>query len=65
MPHQCVKCSRIIPLASGELLEGCADCGGRFFFYIRDEQLQKIKEEPIIEIPEEQKANIEKDIREI
>lgn len=64
MPHQCVKCSRIIPIGSRELIEGCSDCGSRFFFYIRDEQLAKIKEEPL-EIPEEEKATIEKDIREI
>lgn len=64
MPHQCVKCSRIIPIGSKELLEGCADCGGHFFFYIREEQLQKIKKEPI-EIPKEEKETIEKDIREM
>jgi len=64
MPHQCVHCKRIIPAGSKELLEGCADCGSHFFFYIRDEQMQKIKESPI-EIPTEQKENIEKDIREI
>ena len=64
MPHQCVKCSRIIPVGSRELIEGCNDCKGKFFFYIRDEQLAKIKENPI-EIPEEDKAKVEKDIREI
>ena len=64
MPHQCVKCSRIIPLTSKELIEGCKDCGGRFFFYIRDEQLEKIKENPI-QIPEKDKATIEKDVREM
>ena len=64
MPHQCVKCSRIIPAGSKELLEGCADCGGRFYFYIRDEQLEKIKEHPI-EIPEGDKKQIEHDIREM
>jgi predicted nucleic acid-binding Zn-ribbon protein len=64
MPHQCVHCKRIIPLGSKELLEGCEDCGGRFFFYIKDEQLQKIKENPI-EIPKEERKVIEKDIREM
>ncbi len=64
MPHQCVKCSKIIPMGNKELLEGCANCGGHFFFYIRDEQLQKIKEKPL-EIPEEEKETIEKDIREM
>lgn len=65
MPHQCVKCSRIIPAGSRELLKGCAECGGRFFFYVRDEQLEKIRLNPIIEISDEEKENVEKDIREI
>ncbi len=64
MPHQCVKCSHIIPVGSKELLEGCENCGGHFFFYIKDEQLEEIKKKPI-EIPEEDKNKIEKDIREI
>ena len=64
MPHQCVKCSRILPEANKELLEGCSSCGGRFFFYIRDDQLQRIKENPI-EIPEQEKEKVEKDIREM
>lgn len=64
MPHQCVKCSRIIPLGSRELLEGCADCGGKFFFYIKEEQLRKVAENPI-EIPEGEKDRIEHDVREM
>jgi len=46
------------------LLDGCASCGGRFFFYVKEEHLQRIKEE-LIEIPEESKKGIEKDIREM
>ena len=64
MPHQCVHCGRILPQATKELLEGCVECGGHFFFYIRDEQLEKIKKEPI-EIPQEEKKQIEKDVREM
>jgi len=64
MPHQCVKCSKIIPLGSKEILDGCSECGGRFFFYIKEEQIQQIKERAI-EIPEEDKSRIEKDIREL
>ncbi|MFA4953007.1 MAG: Zn-ribbon containing protein [Candidatus Pacearchaeota archaeon] len=64
MPHQCVHCKRIIPAGSKELLDGCADCKGHFFFYIKDEQLQQLEENPI-EIPQEQKKEIEKDIREM
>ena len=64
MPHQCVKCSRIIAATSKELLEGCKDCGGHVFFYIRDDQLEDMKKSPI-KIPEEEKKQVEKDIREI
>lgn len=64
MPHQCVHCGKIFPAGSKELLEGCSDCSSHFFFYIREEQLEKIKKEPL-EIPEEQKEQIEQEIREI
>jgi len=64
MPHQCVRCSKIYPAGSKELLEGCTGCKSHFFFYIRDDQVEKLKENPI-EIPEEEKDVIEKDIREM
>ena len=64
MPHQCVHCGQFYPAGSKELLEGGSKCGGHFFFYVREDQADKIKENPI-EIPEEEKTKIEKDIREI
>ncbi len=64
MPHQCVHCSEIYPIASKELIEGCSKCNGHFFFYVREDQVNKVKENPI-EIPKEEKKKIEKDIREI
>jgi uncharacterized protein len=64
MPHQCVKCSKIISVGSKELLEGCQSCGGKFFFYVKEEHLKRMKEN-IIEIPEEQKGGIERDVREM
>ena len=42
MPHQCVHCGKILDIGSREILEGCADCHGKFFFYIRDEQVKKV-----------------------
>jgi hypothetical protein len=65
MPHQCVKCSRIIHAGSKEIIEGCKECGGKFFFYIRDDQLERIKNRPIIEIPEKEREIIEREVREI
>ncbi len=64
MPHQCVHCGALYPAGSKELLEGCSECGSHFFFYIKDEQYAKIRENPI-EIPMEDKHQVEKDIREM
>ena len=68
MPHQCVHCSKIIEVGSKEILEGCNNCGGKFFFYIRDEQAEKIKEAREIPIPEFNtidKKQVEEDVRSI
>jgi|TARA_Y100000310_G_scaffold255224_1_gene262539 predicted nucleic acid-binding Zn-ribbon protein len=51
-------------MGSKEILSGCADCGSHFFFYIREEQLEKLKEKAV-EIPEEDRNKIESDIREM
>jgi len=64
MPHQCVKCSRILPVGSREILEGCNNCHGKFFFYVREDQLEKLKE-TVIEIKDSEKKQIEEDVREI
>ena len=64
MPHQCVHCKRIIPVGSREILEGCRECHGHFFFYIRDEQMESLQKNPIT-IPQNEKKQVEKDIREM
>lgn len=64
MPHQCVHCGKIYPIASKALLEGCDDCGGHFFFYIKEGQVEKAKQHTQ-EIPQEEKKQIEQDIREM
>lgn len=68
MPHQCVHCSKIIPAASKEILEGCESCGGKFFFYIRDEQVKQMeesKQSPISEFDTIDKKKVEEDVRSI
>ncbi|MFQ5531193.1 MAG: Zn-ribbon domain-containing protein [Candidatus Nanoarchaeia archaeon] len=64
MPHQCVHCNKIYPKATKALIEGCDDCGRHFFFFIREEQLNKVKEEPV-EISQEEKVHVEKEIRDM
>lgn len=43
MPHQCVKCNTFFPDGSSELLKGCSSCGGKFFFFVREKDLEKAK----------------------
>ncbi len=62
--HQCVHCGEIYPAGSKELLEGCKNCGSHFFFYIREDQLDRVREKPI-ELPIEDKKQVEKEIREM
>ncbi|MCK5321212.1 hypothetical protein KAJ38_01415 [Candidatus Pacearchaeota archaeon] len=68
MPHQCVHCGKIVEVGSREILEGCNSCSGKFFFYIRDEQVAQIKESKETLIPEfdtVDKKKIEEDVRAI
>ena len=66
MPNQCVHCGKIIEEGSKEVLEGCS-CGSKFFFFIKDEQFQKLKEEESKELVLEfkDKKQVEKDVREM
>lgn len=43
MPHQCVRCNKLYDDGAKEILSGCS-CGGRFFFYVRKEKLEEVKE---------------------
>jgi len=63
MPHQCVRCAKLHPAGCKELLSGC-ECGGRFFFFVKDDAIEKAKE--ITEnLSMEEKEQIEKDIFEM
>ncbi len=68
MPHQCVHCSKIIETGSREILEGCSNCHGKFFFFIKDEVAKRIKEQkesPIPEFTAVDKEQVEADVRSI
>lgn len=63
MPHQCVRCNKFYDDGSSELLKGCP-CGGKLFFYIRKEKLEKANE-ITLRLNTQQKEEIERDIFEI
>ena len=68
MPYKCVHCTKIYEDGSSQVLTGCDNCKSRFFFYIKKEQYEKIKEnekELDIDLTAVEKRQIEKDIRDI
>src|SRR3989338_236944 len=64
MSHQCVRCGKIYEEASNELLKGCNQCGGKFFFFVRKETIEKVKELTVDLTPKDRKE-IEYDIKEL
>lgn len=67
MPYKCVHCSATYEDASRELILGCSSCKSKFFFYIRAEKLKEIlaNKEPEIELNQNEKKQMEEDVREI
>ncbi|MEK6855254.1 MAG: Zn-ribbon containing protein [Nanoarchaeota archaeon] len=67
MPYKCVHCSEVYEDGSSQVLSGCDGCRGKFFFYIKPEQVEKIKEykEEDLELSSSEKKQIEKDVRDI
>ena len=63
MPHRCVRCGKIYPDGSKELLSGC-ECGCRFFLFIKKEHMKEA-EEIIGHLTEKEKKQIEKDVLDI
>ena len=67
MPHKCVHCSKMYSDGASEVLNGCSQCGGKFFFYLTEEKLKQMQKEGV-ETPElnpSDKKQVEEDVREI
>lgn len=60
MPHQCVKCSMMYGDGAKEILSGCGKCGGRFFYYMKKEDIQTVQE-LTADLTKQEKEQIEKD----
>ena len=62
MPHQCVRCRKFYEDGSDELLRGC-HCGGKLFFFIKQEQMKSLKEmDKKISLSDGDKKQIEEDV---
>lgn len=65
MPHQCVKCNTLYEDDDNSiLLEGCRNCGSKFFFYVKRTQIKE-SQEYVENLSSEDKQEIEDDLKEI
>ncbi len=63
MPHQCVRCNTFYDELTEDLLKGCK-CGGKLFFYIKKESLNRAKQ-MVVNLSEKEKSQIEQDVLDI
>ncbi len=63
MPHQCVRCNIFYDEGAQEILKGCK-CGGRLFFYIKQQHIDEGKK-ILSNLTVEDKKQIEEDVTEI
>lgn len=64
MPHKCVRCNTTFVDGSADLLKGCTTCGGKFFFFVKKEHLEKADKVTKF-LSEEERRQIEHDAWEI
>ena len=62
MPNKCTVCGKVHPDDAKYLLSGCDKCGSKFFFYVREESLERA-EADIKKLSRQEIKEIEKDIR--
>ena len=62
MPNKCTKCGKIHPDNADYLMDGCDKCGGKFFFYIREDMLENL-EKDIEKLTKREITEIESDVR--
>lgn len=63
MPHQCVRCNKLYENGAAELLKGCS-CGSRFFFFMKREDVDTVKN-MTVKLTREEKEQIEHDVMDI
>lgn len=65
MPHQCVKCGTFYEDGSDEILKGCANCGGKLFFYVKKGKEEILAKKSQVDLSEDDRKQIEEDVYDI
>lgn len=64
IPHQCVKCGALYSDASEAILKGCSDCESKLFFYVKKDDLERVRNRTS-NLTSTEKKQIEKDVYDI
>lgn len=64
IPHQCVKCGTLHGDASEAILKGCTSCGGKLFFFVKQDDLEAVKQRTS-NLSSTEKKQIESDVYDI
>ncbi|MBI4176137.1 MAG: hypothetical protein HY518_02955 [Candidatus Aenigmarchaeota archaeon] len=64
MPNRCTGCGKIHPDDAAYIINNGCECGSKFFFFVREEDLHALENE-MEGMTEEQVKEIEGDVREI
>lgn len=64
MPHQCVQCNTFYDDGSKEILSGCYECGGKFFFFVKKDRVEDAKKRANT-LSKDDKQQIEQDVFDI
>ncbi len=62
--HQCVHCNTLYEDGSNQILKGCTNCGGRFFFFVKKEHLTELQHFGQ-KLSKDDKDKMERDVKDI
>lgn len=62
MPNKCARCGKVHPDNAEYLMQGCDQCGSKFFFYIKQDLLSDLEKE-MEKLTKREITEIERDVR--
>jgi predicted nucleic acid-binding Zn-ribbon protein len=62
MPNKCTSCGKLHPDDAKYLVDGCDVCGGKFFFFVKEEDIERAEKE-LQDLSTKEVKEIEEDVR--
>ncbi len=64
MPHQCIRCGTLHEDGSKIILQGCSNCGSKFFYFVKGDDVKTVQE-LTSNLTEQDREQMEKDAFEL